>query len=136
MHPGRVSTSVRIIVGAYTAYAVWMAFWVADQSERLATILPAGWTVAFWLAAWVTMAGIGTWAAISGKDCPVRVALVLVAALSAASLLAVVADTRPLGTQFWPVGEAVVNIVVALALLNSPLRPPVNLRDHELDQGE
>ena len=113
MHPGRVSTSVRIIVAAYTAYAVWMAFWVADQSERLATILPAGWTVAFWLAAWVTMAGIGTWAAISGKDCPVRVALVLVAALSAASLLAVVADTRPLGTQFWPVGEAVVNIAVA-----------------------
>lgn len=98
MHPGRVSTSVRIIVAAYTAYtayAAWMAVWVADQSERLATILPAGWTVAFWLAAWVTMAGIGAWAAITGKDCPVRVALVLVAALSAASLLAVVADTRP-----------------------------------------
>ena len=53
-----------------------------------------------------------------GLPCPV--ALVLVAALSAASLLAVVADTRPLGAQFWPVGEAVVNIAIALALLSSP----------------
>lgn len=74
--------------------------------------------------------------AVWGAVTAIVVAVVLVAALSAASLLAVVADTRPLGTQFWPVGEAVVNIVVALALLNSPLRPPVKLHDHELDQGE
>ena len=47
-----------------------------------------------------------------------------------------------LGTKFWRgvgsqfVGWGVVNIAIALALLNSPLRPPVKLHDHELDQGE
>ena len=49
----------------------------------------------------------------------------LVAALSAASLLAVVADTRPPGTQFWPVGEAVVNIAVARPrLTHEPIELP------------
>ena len=34
MHPGRVSSSVRMIVAAYTAYAVWMAFWVSCMTTN------------------------------------------------------------------------------------------------------
>lgn len=126
---GHVSRTVRRIAAAYGALAVWMACWVAHEAERLDKVLPAPWTVTFWLVAWVGLAGLCAWAAISGRDRPTRVALVAVATVSAMEVLVIVADRQPISRESWMLGESVLNIGVVFALLASPLRSPPEVDD-------
>lgn len=126
----RVSPTVRLFVAACGALGVWQLGWVSEQSDRLATVLPAPWSVSFWIGAWSVVAITGIAAGISGRDLPTRVALVVIAVVEIQGLAALVADDRPIGTQFWPAGQAAVIAVTALGLVAAPLRTPPD-RLHE-----
>lgn len=126
----RVSPSVRLFVAACGALGVWQLGWVAEQSVRLATVLPFPWSVSFWIGAWSLVAISGIAAGISGRDLPTRVALVVIAVVELQGMVVLVADDRPMGQQFWPAGQAAVIAVTALGLVAAPLRTPPD-RLHE-----
>lgn len=126
----RVSPTVRLFVAACGALGVWQLGWVAEESDRLSVVLPIPWSVSFWLVAWSVVAVTGSAAGISGRDLPTRVALVVVAVVQLQGMVALIADDRPMGTQFWQFGQAATIAVTALGLVAAPLRTPPD-RLHE-----
>lgn len=125
-----VSPTVRLFVSSCGALGVWQLGWVAEESDRLSVVLPLPWAVSFWLGAWSLVAITGVAAGISGRDLPTRVALVVVAVVELQGMVALVADDRPMGWQFWQFGQAAVIVVIALGLVAAPLRTPPD-RLHE-----
>ncbi len=119
-----VSSPARVFVAAVAVLAGWQVYWIADQTDRLTTVLPSPWSVSFWLAAWTIVACTNTLAAFTARDIHVRVALVAFAAVEAVGVVATLMDQAPMGRQFWPVGQAVAFVACCFGMLAAPLRSP------------
>ena len=68
-----VSPQTRALVVAVAAFAAWQFAWIADQAERLETVMPEPWTVSGWLVTWCVVMVLAVGTAICGKDLPTRV---------------------------------------------------------------
>ena len=124
-----IAPTVRAFIGACAALGMWQTGWLADQANRIEPLLPAPWTITFWLDAWAVVAVTCAYATLTGRDRHARVGLIAIATVSGAGILTTMADGRPMGTQFWQVGQAAVILATSFALLAAPLRPAVEPED-------
>lgn len=117
-----VAPSARVFTGCCAALAAWQIGWIADQAERIDLILPAPWSVTFWLTAWSVVLATSAVATATGRDLQTRVALAVVAVVSGMGIVTAIMDGAPMGHQFWQVGQACVLVGTSFGLLVAPLR--------------
>lgn len=125
-----VSPPIRALVVAVAAFAAWQFAWVADQAERLETVLPDPWTVSGWLVTWCVLMVFAVGAAICSKDMPTRLTFGALAVVEVAGLGVAQAAVKPPGEQFWATGQAILIVIWCLILLTSPLRSIPKAGDH------
>ena len=116
----KVSSATRLTLAAVCALAAWQIAWIAEQADRLATVIPPPWSVAFWIGAWTLVLATSAVAAITGHDRCTRAALGVLAVVQVMGIA--IADGVPMGRQFWQVGSAGLICGWCAAMLASPLR--------------
>lgn len=129
MTTGRVAAHARWVTVAVAVFAAWQLAWIADQSTRVARVLPSPWTVTSWMIAWAAVAAVASVAAVTASDLATRIAFGALLVVEGAGVLVAIGVDTPTGHQFWTIGQAVLIMAVMAALLASPLRSMPRIDD-------